>query len=226
MQWDDSGFLISKNRYNENSVIVEFFTENHGKCSGMIFGATSKKIKNYLQIGNKLYLNYNYKTETKIGYFKTEILKAFTPLYFEDNKKLSCIVSAMNLIKLLTVEQQENKNILKLIDQLFLMLSTDEWVKEYIFWELKLLALVGYSLELSKITEFEIFNNKKKYFVKSSTEKKYVPNFLIDRDKKSLDKNSLLSGLKLVGDFMEKNVLKPNNITYPITRTNFINLFK
>ncbi len=226
MQWDDSGFLISKNRYNENSVIVEFFTENHGKCSGMIFGATSKKIKNYLQIGNKLYLNYNYKTETKIGYFKTEILKAFTPLYFEDNKKLSCIVSAMNLIKLLTVEQQANKNILKLIDQLFLMLSTDEWVKEYIFWELKLLALVGYSLELSKITEFEIFNNKKKYFVKSSTEKKYVPNFLIDRDKKSLDKNSLLSGLKLVGDFMEKNVLKPNNITYPITRTNFINLFK
>ena len=43
MQWDDTGFLISKNRYNENSVIAEFFTEKHGKCSGIIFGATSKK---------------------------------------------------------------------------------------------------------------------------------------------------------------------------------------
>ena len=53
MHWDDIGYLISKNKYNENSVIADFFTEQHGKCSGMIFGATSKKIKNYLQIGNK-----------------------------------------------------------------------------------------------------------------------------------------------------------------------------
>ena len=55
MIWDDSGFLLSKNRYNENSIIAEIFTENFGKISGIILG-TSKKIKNYLQIGNKLYV--------------------------------------------------------------------------------------------------------------------------------------------------------------------------
>ena len=70
MYWDDIGYLISKNKFNENSAIAEFFTKNHGKFSGLIFGATSKKIKNYLQIGNKLNLNYNYKTEEKSGYFK------------------------------------------------------------------------------------------------------------------------------------------------------------
>ena len=226
MQWDDTGFLISKNRYNENSVIAEFFTENHGKCSGMIFGATSKKIKNYLQIGNKLHLNYNYKNETQIGYFKAEIFKAFTPLYFENNKKLSCIVSAMNLIKLLTVESQENINIYKLADQFFSILNCDEWVKEYIFWELKLLELVGYNLELKKIVQFENIENQKKYFVKSNTEKKYIPNFLIDHDESNVDKITLSKGLKLVGDFLEKNVLKPNNISYPNSRLDFINLFK
>ena len=47
MNWNDVGFLISKNRYNENSIIAEVFTENHGKISGIIFGGTSKKIKNY-----------------------------------------------------------------------------------------------------------------------------------------------------------------------------------
>ena len=72
MQWDDIGYLVSKNRYNENSVVAEFYTEYHGKCSGIIFGATSKKIKNYLQIGNKLYLNYNSKTDNKLGYFKSD----------------------------------------------------------------------------------------------------------------------------------------------------------
>ena len=45
MTWDDTGFLISKNKYSENSLIVEFFTENHGKVPGIIFGGTSKKIK-------------------------------------------------------------------------------------------------------------------------------------------------------------------------------------
>ena len=47
MQWDDIGYLLYKNRYNENSVIAEFFTEYHGKSSGIIFGASSKKIKSY-----------------------------------------------------------------------------------------------------------------------------------------------------------------------------------
>ena len=69
MQWNDIGFLISQNKYNENSSIVELFTEKHGKRTGIIFGSTSKKIKNYLQIGNKLHLNYNYKIETQIGNF-------------------------------------------------------------------------------------------------------------------------------------------------------------
>ena len=47
MIWDDKGFLLSKNRYSENSLIVEIFTKNYGKISGIVFGGTSKKIKNY-----------------------------------------------------------------------------------------------------------------------------------------------------------------------------------
>ena len=48
----DQGFLINKFKYNENSIIAEFYTRDSGKTSGIIFGGTSKKIKGYLQIGN------------------------------------------------------------------------------------------------------------------------------------------------------------------------------
>ena len=115
MNWDDTGYLISKNRYSENSIIAEVFTKNYGKVSGIIFGATSKKIKNYLQIGNKIHVNYSSKNVSRIGYFKIEIIKALTPLYFDHNQKLSCITSAINLIKLLTAEAQSNKKIFSLI---------------------------------------------------------------------------------------------------------------
>ena len=40
MNWDDTGFLISKNRYKENSIISEFYTKKHGKISGIVFGGT------------------------------------------------------------------------------------------------------------------------------------------------------------------------------------------
>ena len=226
MNWIDSGFLLSKKRYNENSVIAEIYTENHGKCSGIIFGASSKKIKNYLQLGNKLHINHTFKIEGKIGYFKVEILKALTPLYFDNKEKLMCLSSAMNLIKLLTVESEENSNIFQLINKFFMILPKKNWIKEYIFWELKLLKLIGYDLELKNLVNREVINNEIKYFVKSKTGKKIVPNFLIDLDKEELNNINLLDGLNLVGYYLEKTILKPNNINYPTERLDFINILR
>ena len=226
MNWDDTGYLISKNRYSENSIIAEVFTENHGKISGIIFGGTSKKIKNYLQIGNKVYVNYHTKNSTRIGYFKIEILKPFTPLYFDNSKKLSCISSAMNLIKLLTAEAQSNIDIFNLINSFFVILKSKHWIKEYIFWELELVKLLGYDLELKKMGEKEIGNEHTKNFVKSSKEKKIVPNFLIEDTENETDLNDLLKGLKLVSDYLEKSILKPNNINLPSSRLYFVNLLK
>jgi DNA repair protein RecO (recombination protein O) len=226
MNWDDSAYLVSKNRYSENSIIAEVFTENHGKISGIIFGGTSKKIKNYLQIGNKIYVNYNSKSVTRIGYFKIEILKALTPLYFDENQKLSCITSAMHLIKLLTAEAQSNKEIFKLIDKFFEILTHDNWIQKYIFWELELLKLLGYDLELKNMVEKEIVDSEINYFVKSSTEKKSIPNFLIDESNPDVNLKNLLKGLKLVSDYLEKSILKPNNLNLPTSRTHFINLLK
>ena len=226
MNWDDSAYLVSKNRYSENSIIAEVFTENHGKISGIIFGGTSKKIKNYLQIGNKIYVNYNSKSVTRIGYFKIEILKALTPLYFDENQKLSCITSAMHLIKLLTAEAQSNKEIFKLIDKFFEILTYHNWIQKYILWELELLKLLGYDLELKNMVEKEIVDSEINYFVKSSTEKKSIPNFLIDESNLDVNLKNLLKGLKLVSDYLEKSILKPNNLNLPTSRTHFISLLK
>jgi DNA repair protein RecO len=226
MNWDDTGFLISKIRYNENSIISEFYTKNHGKISGIVFGGTSKKIKNYLQIGNQLYLNYNSKSENKLGYFKLEIQKVYSPIYFENSQKLSCIISTMNLIRLLTADSQSNIEIFNLIEKFYLILLRDEWLKNYIFWELELLKTLGFDLELDKLTTKELLDDELVYVVKSNTEKKIVPNFLVDKKIIVSDLKTLLKGLKLVSDFLEKTILKPNNLNYPISRTQFINSLK
>jgi len=226
MNWIDQGFLVSKSRYSENSIIAELYTFDRGKVSGIIFGGTSKKIKNYLQVGNKLHINYNSKNDNRIGYFKIEILNAYSPFYFDHKQKLSCITSAMNLIKILTAEAQANKKVYSLIEGLFNLLNEQNWLKKYIFWELELLKLLGYDLELENLVEKNLEDNKTVYFAASYTEKKYVPNFLIEKDLEVTDINILLSGLKLVGDYLDKTILKPNNLNYPNSRVIFLNSLK
>ena len=226
MIWDDTGFLLSKSRYNENSLIAEIFTREHGKSVGIIFGGTSKKIKNYLQIGNKIYVNFNSKSVNRVGYFKVEIQEALSPYFFDNQQKLSCINSAMHLIKILTAELQKNELIYHLIENFYSLLKKDNWIKNYILWELELFKILGYDLEFKDLVSKKIINNEEQYISKSSIEKKIIPSFLVDKNENTKDLKILLNGLKLVGDYLEKTILKPNNLTQPISRLNFINTLK
>ena len=226
MNWIDEGFLIGKNRYSENSLIAELYTKDHGKISGIIFGGTSKKIKNYLQIGNKLHINFNSKTVNRIGYLKIEIDQALSPFYFDNKKKLACITSAMHLTKILTAESQINKLIFSLLENFYVLLKKDNWIKDYIFWELELFKVIGFDLEFENLVDKQIIKDQLLYVTKSSIEKKIVPNFLVDKSKDQEDIKTLLSGLKLVGDYLEKTILKPNNLTQPMSRLQFINTLK
>ena len=226
MIWDDKGFLLSKNKYSENSIIAEVFTKEHGKVSGIIFGGTSKKTKNYLQIGNEIHVSFNSKLDNKIGYFKVEIYQALSPIYFDNPKKLACIISAVNLVKILTAEFQKNKDIFTHLENFYLLLNKDHWIKEYIFWELELFKILGYDLELEKLVDKVIIKNELKYFTKSSSSKKVIPNFLIEKSDAKVDIVNLQKGLSLISDYLEKTILRPNNISQPISRINFINIIK
>ena len=226
MIWDDIGFLLAKNRYNENSLIVEIFTKKHGKVSGIIFGGTSKKIKNYLQIGNNLHVSFNSKSENKIGYFKVEIYKAYSPYYFDNQQKLSCISSAMNLIKILNADAQSNQLIYLLIENFYVFLEKDDWLKNYIYWELELLSILGYDLDFKDLVEKKSIGTKFQYISKSLREKKIVPNFLIDKNQNNENIKTLLAGLKIISDYLDKTILKPNNLNHPISRLQFINTLK
>tara|TARA_B100000131_G_scaffold43783_1_gene39379 strand:+ start:525 stop:1202 length:678 start_codon:yes stop_codon:yes gene_type:complete len=223
MIWDDEGYLISKNKYSENSIIADFFTKNHGKTSGMIFGATSKKIKSYLMTGNLFNITFNSKNENKSGYFKLEISKIYTPYYLEDKLKLSAILYAMNLIKILTAENQSNLKVFSLIDNFYKILNNDNWIKHFIFWELSILKNLGYDLNFKDYAISTKINGIEQFVVKTDN-KRIIPNFLINNDLNPKNNDELLISLKLVGDFLEKTILRPNNINIPSSRSNFLNL--
>ena len=224
MRWQDKGYLLNLNKYNENSAIAEFFTENHGKVVGTIFGSTSKKIKNYLLVGNKFHINFNSKQDSKIGYFKIEIDEINTPKYLDNKEKLFCLIYTMNIVKLLTVEYQENKLIYELINNFFKSLCENNWLINFIFWELKFYKCIGYDINFKNYVKNVTIEGNEKFVVEST--KQLIPNFLINNDIYSSNKEDIVSGFKIVGEFLEKSILKPNNINFPSSRTELANLIK
>tara|TARA_B100000945_G_scaffold119039_1_gene94706 strand:- start:433 stop:1107 length:675 start_codon:yes stop_codon:yes gene_type:complete len=224
MKWQDKGYLLSLNKYNENSAIADFFTENNGKITGVIFGATSKKIKNYLLIGNKFHLNFNLKQDSKLGYFKVEIDEVNTPAYLENKKKLFCIIYTMNIIKILTVENEVNKSIYQLLINFFNSLDKDDWLINFIFWELNFYKSIGYDVDFKNYVKNVVIDGDEKFIVKSTN--KTIPNFIINNDFNVKSENDIFNGFKVVGEFLDKSILKPNNISFPLTRIEFGKLIK
>ena len=132
----------------------------------------------------------------------------------------------MNIIKILTVENEENKTIYELILNFFVLLNRDDWLINFIFWELNLFKLIGYDLELKSMVSKETINGENFYYVSGKDQKKYVPSFLIENNKNEKNLLQILNGLKLVTDFLDKSILKPNNIIHPKSRIDFLNIIK
>ena len=81
-------------------------------------------------------------------------------------------------------------------------------------------------MALENLVKKDLKGNKTVYYVLSSNEKKYVPNFLIEKDIEVSDLGTLLNGLKLVGDYLDKTILKPNDLNYPNSRLLFLNTLR
>ena len=144
MIWQDEGYLLSKYNFNENSIIIEAFTLNHGKYTGIVYGGSSRKQKKNFQVGNKILLDWKSKNENKTGYFKVELLDPISPLFFDDKKKSVCILSATSLLKILLPERQVNKKIYINFENMMNNLNLSNWIKLYIEWELSLIKELGF----------------------------------------------------------------------------------
>ena len=129
MQWSDEGYLLSKNNFDENSIIIEAFTLNHGKCSGLVYGGASRKHKKIFQIGNKIFLNWKSRGENKSGYYTVELIKPITPSFFDDKKRSICILSITSILKILLPERQINKKIYDLFNDFLLNLNLQNCIR-------------------------------------------------------------------------------------------------
>ena len=224
MNWQDEGFILSKRKFRENAIILEVFTNQFGKVNGIVYGGTSRKIKNYLQLTNKIFIVYNSKNENRIGYFKTELVEAIAPKYFDDKNKILCLNSISSMLRTLLPENQSYKNIYLSLGKFFDSLDKQNWLIQYLNWEINLITNLGFGFDFD-IKKIPDLNSKKIYNLKIDNIDYKIPLFLLLRKFNDISYQELYEGLNFCRNLMENKFFIPNNIKFPQSRKILENKF-
>ena len=219
MNWEDECYLLSKRKFRENANIINVFTLNKGKIGGIVYGGNSRKIRNYLQISNKLFVINNSKNENRIGYFKTELIKPISPIYFNDKERTSAIISICSLLNSLLPDSQPNKSIYLSFEKFISTLNLDNWIILYIFFEINLIKELGYDTNLK---EFDVNEDKdvcKLKIIKIDGFKYEIPIFLIKQIIPPKINNLMIKkSLIFARNILLNKFFIPNNLVFPKSR--------
>jgi DNA repair protein RecO (recombination protein O) len=225
MIWEDECYLLSKRKFRENANIINIFSKKKGKLNGVVYGGTSRKVRNYLQISNKLFVSHTSKSENQIGYFKTELIKPISPLYFNDKERTSALISACSLLNILLPDSQPNKNIYNSFEKLISSINLENWIFLYIFFEINLIKDLGYDTNLVEHSN-NINGNKDFLKIKIDGYIYEIPNYLIQKKIPEGFTNLLIrKSLYFTRQVMVNKFFIPNNLVFPKSRVILENYF-
>ncbi len=225
MIWEDECYLLSKKKFRENANIINIFTQKKGKLDGIVYGGSSRKIRNYLQISNKLFVSHTSKGENKIGYFKTELIKPISPLYFSDKERTSALISICALLNILLPDSQPNKKIYNSFEKFINSIDLENWILLYIFFEINLIKELGYDTNLAEHVN-EINGDKDSLKIKIDGYVYEIPNYLIRKKLPENFTNKLVrKSLYFTRQVMQNKFFLPNNLLFPKSRIILENYF-
>ena len=225
MNWQDEGFLLSKIKFRENANIINVFSNIRGKVSGIVYGGSSRKIRNFLQISNKIFIIYSSKSENRLGYFKTELVEAISPRYFNDKKKTTALLSSSSMLNLLLPESQPYKKLYTSFDNLLKSFNNNDWIINYIYWELTLLKELGFDPYLEQFFN-KIVDKSNQKTIEIDNVKYQVPTFLLSKNKvEILDFKEITTALSFTRNILTNKFFLPNNLLFPKSRIILENYF-
>ncbi|PKQ11168.1 MAG: DNA repair protein RecO [Alphaproteobacteria bacterium HGW-Alphaproteobacteria-1] len=148
MEWRDQGILLGVRRHGEGSVILEVFTETHGRHAGLVRGGASRRMAPVLQPGAQVALEWRARLEDHLGTFRVEPVKsrAWT---MGERLALAGLNAVCGLLLFALPEREAHpvlyRHSLILLD---LLDQPEIWPLAYLQWELALLEEMGFGLDL------------------------------------------------------------------------------
>ncbi len=212
----DQGIILVIKKYSENSLIVKILSKDHGIYSGFVRNPSKKNFSTY-QNFNLVDFEWSSRIEDNLGFFKIELRKSFLGDIISNPFKLSSLNTIAAIIEQNVLEREPSEEIFSGLLNLLQNLNCEKeiFLKKYIQFEIELLKILGYGIDLSECAATGVTENL--HFVSPKSARavcleageKYrdkllaLPQFLL-KDEEKINQEDLLNGLKLTGFFIEK----------------------
>ncbi|MCC3861016.1 DNA repair protein RecO [Pseudemcibacter aquimaris] len=234
MEWHDNGIILNLRKYGEFDAIIDVFTREHGRHSGIVKGGMGRRQRGNIQPGNEVDVTWRGRLETHLGTYSVELKNARAVSFLYSPGKLAALNSCSSL---LTVAMAENEPHALLLDGFIAFMDALEAAKDDITnwgplltqWELGLLGELGFGLNLeccaaTGITDDLIYVSPKSgRAVSRDAGKPYhdkmlpLPAFLLKK-RDNIPAQDVLDGFHLTEFFMERHMLAPFGKKIPQAR--------
>ena len=149
MNWSDVGIVLSSRKYGETSVIVSLMTPGHGRHLGLVRGGAGKRARGIYQAGNLVSVDWSARIEEQLGTFRCELLKPLAALYLDDPLRLAGLSSACAVAERALPEREDYMDVYESLYDFLVKLDVENWLENYVRWEISLLTSLGFGLNLS-----------------------------------------------------------------------------
>jgi len=234
MQVKDEGYIIKILKHGENSLIVTVLSMAHGKMTGFIKSAVTKKKLGVYQLGNKISFNAYSRLEENMPQFRgVELLESNVVRFLTDEKKLAVLSAFCELFNVSIPENEPLEGMVRLISQFMDNLGDQMWLRNYASLEFRLLYFLGIGLDLGSCAATGTIENLAFVSPKSGRavcfeaglpykDKLFkYPHFAIDKNVIPTYED-VLDLLKLNEFFLRKNFFDVHGLQFPLSRANLL----
>ena len=202
-------------RQGENAVIIDVLTQSHGRHAGVVRGGAGRKQAPVLQPGAQLDLVWKARLEEHLGSFTVEPLRSRAAQVMTDPLALAGLSSTVGLLCFSLPEREIYPNLYTIsVNLLDLMCVTDAWPLAYLQWEIQLLEMLGFGLDLSRcavsggIDDLTYISPKTGRAVAAhhagEWKTRLLPLVPCMKGEGNAENNEISEGLRTTGHFLEK----------------------
>lgn len=151
MEWREDGILLAVRRHGEHAVIIDVFTEKHGRHAGVVRGGAGRKIAPILQPGAQIDVTWKARLEEHLGSFSVEPVKSRAVQMMNNRETLAALNSVTALLTFTLPEREAHPVLYRKTLAMIEMIGEGEfWALAYLRWEISLLEELGFGLDLGR----------------------------------------------------------------------------
>lgn len=241
VEWSESAIVLGTRPHGETGVVATLLTRSHGAHAGLVQAARGRNGSGAIQPGNRVAARWRARLSEHLGNFTVEAEANVAAQLMEMPLRLTALQSACGLISVSLPERQPHPGLYEATELLIEMLPGPAWDEAYVAWEMGLLKLLGFGLDLTRCAATGAnaadLNDRLTHVsprtgraVSASAAEPWrdrlipLPGFLIGQG--AAHPAEILDGLALTGHFLERVAFAATHSPLPAARGRFVESYR